>query len=264
MQGGSPFHAQRFVIAAMSWSGAYPLASLLDSATDINCYGEIYRGSHVELPPDIRQELRLAQDDTQVRNDTGFALFDRLEQVVPSPLLGFKILPSQAKIPIIDETLRNPHWKKVVLKRNPLEVFLVSEWAARNHMGRGHRIGEVEQVQSLEPVAFDGDKFDVFLRRYRQVYKTWREMSDAFHPDTWFRFNHPQSSRPRPSDQLLDFLGSSARGADLVNERHDIPVESVTSLVDNYETLAAHLNNRGMSHLLKGDCCINQMTEIPR
>ena len=97
-------------------SGSYHLRALLDSAPDIRCYGEIFKGSEVELPPEDLAFLGLGKKDTQKRDDMGMAVLNRLRKRTDEAglIFGFKDFRfNLTRVKIFQQMVNSKGWGAV-------------------------------------------------------------------------------------------------------------------------------------------------------
>jgi hypothetical protein len=121
-----------FVIITLPRSGSYHLRALLDSAPDIRCYGEIFKGSEVELPPEELAFVELSKKDTEKRDQMGMALLNRLRKKTDAEgvIFGFKDFRfNLTRVKIYQQMLNSKGWRKVFLFRNPIERYISMERA---------------------------------------------------------------------------------------------------------------------------------------
>ena len=84
------FDRTPFMILTMARCGSYHLKSLLDSAPDIRCFGEVYKPNKVELPEKERQSLGLTKLDTLKRNQLGPDFLRRVVSTNSTQIVGIK------------------------------------------------------------------------------------------------------------------------------------------------------------------------------
>jgi LPS sulfotransferase NodH len=121
-----------FVIITLPRSGSYHLRALLDSAPDIRCYGEIFKGSEVELPPEELAAVGLGKKDTEKRDAMGMQVLNRLRKKTDAAdqIFGFKDFRfNLARAKIYQQITNSQGWRKVFLARNPIERYISMERA---------------------------------------------------------------------------------------------------------------------------------------
>lgn len=115
----------KFVIVTLPRSGSYNLVSLLNSAPDIVCHGEIFKRDIVELNPVHLGKLGMKPDDIAERDAKPIPFLNRLRGLNGRKIFGFKMFPEHASRlkPLGGQVLRQPAWRKIFLRRNPIESY---------------------------------------------------------------------------------------------------------------------------------------------
>src|SRR5690554_3673920 len=112
----------KFIIFAYPRTGSYALTSLLDSADDIVCHGEIFKKGQIELRPWHRS--RLSDISVERRDQEPLEYIERLSKLNPKKIFGFKIFQEHlTRINQQDYLLQSEDWKKIALIRDPIEVY---------------------------------------------------------------------------------------------------------------------------------------------
>ena len=114
-----------FIIVTLPRSGSYHLVSLLDSADDIVCHGEIFKTDYIELRKFHLDKLKLDKADVAKRDADRVAFAQSLRRINKLKHVGFKIFPGHVnKDQGFNNSLMNsPAWKKIFLFRNPLYSY---------------------------------------------------------------------------------------------------------------------------------------------
>jgi len=242
---------QPFVIVTTPRSGSYHMVSLLDSAIDIRCYGEVYKGNKVELPKDCLSALSLTKTSVQKRNDLGLGFMEQVFSLNDAPIQGFKAFPDQLARSGLDDVKMHPNWKYLFLKRNPLETYVSLKRAQRTGvfvLNKGD-----ESHSEVRHLSIEIDIPDLLARieRHEMLFKKWKKMIKQMPNGNglvvdyrWFQF-------PRRLNQILNFLGSSASANDLTSHKSKQFIQPFWDGVDNSEDVLEALMERNRHDLVK-------------
>src|SRR5262245_39883207 len=86
-------HPPKFVIVTLPRSGSYNLVSLLNSAPDIVCHGEIFKRDAVEVRPLHLEKMGFKTEDVAERDAKPGAFLQRLRGLNARKIVGFKMFP---------------------------------------------------------------------------------------------------------------------------------------------------------------------------
>src|SRR5215475_140758 len=89
-------HPTSFVIVTLPRSGSYNLVSLLNSAPDIICHGEVFKPNVVELADGPLGKLDMKAEDIAARDARPMAFLNRLRGLNARKIVGFKMFPEHA------------------------------------------------------------------------------------------------------------------------------------------------------------------------
>jgi hypothetical protein len=239
-----------FVILTRPRSGSYHLVSLLGSAPDLVCYGEVYKRERVELPPPVRACLGLRPGDMAARDKAGAGLLSTLAALSPECAVGFKAFPSQLRgLTHRSALLFGPDWRRIVLRRNPLATYLS---ALRAHATGiwAVRAGETPPADALRaPVRFDPAEFAQHLEGAARFDRLCDAIAAAA-PDAVLRADYRDLNDPGALARALAFLGSAATPDTLRSDRlRQFPAPPEDG-VENAGEMRRHLDARGLGALL--------------
>ncbi|MGG7566182.1 hypothetical protein ACQ5SO_08480 [Rhodovulum sp. DZ06] len=203
-----------FFILTLPRSGSYHLVSLLDSAPDLSCHGEVYKRDRVELAPATRRRLGLGPAEVAPRDAMGMDLVKALQgRGKPS---GFKAFPQHLEaLPHRRALLFGQGLRRVALTRDPLAAYLSALRARAT--GRWVRMAG-EAAPPVIPIRYDPDEFEARLAARARFDRLLDEI-EAAAPGTLHRIDYDRLSDPGALTGLLRFLGSRAEGAALRSDR---------------------------------------------
>lgn len=245
---GTSGHRARFLIVTLPRSGSYHLASLLGSAPDVTCLGELYKPNAVELPPWLRQQVGFARHDTALRDADPLGYLALLMAHCDSPVFGFKeFLNRIHQTGIGKQTLRSRHWQKIFLFRNPIRKYLSLARAIQTGAYTKTEPGAAPEDNAV--IRFDPQLFDETIRLDAQLRQRYRDLK-AQHPRRNMALDYRELNDPARQAGMLDFIRAEAEPAQLTSIYHrqnSAPLEE--SIVD-YEAMAAHARATGQGSAL--------------
>ncbi|HVV92635.1 MAG TPA: hypothetical protein VHD15_04370 [Hyphomicrobiales bacterium] len=239
----------RFVIFAHPRTGSYNLVSLLNSADDIACYGELFKPHWVELDEKIKKAVGVETVEQRDADHLGF--LERLRAATPQALFGFKLFNYHLRrIPGVLEDLKSPRWKIVALVRDPIETYASTLRAQSTNIWTlkdGHPPPEERLLNAK--VSFSRDTLEAFATYYNRFLDriaAWRELKGA---DVFTLYYNQVGHEPHMAS-LLDFLGSSASPASLQSEYRRQFGSELEKGFDNWESLLAYRETNWPFHAL--------------
>jgi hypothetical protein len=226
-----------FVIYCTRRTGSFHLSSLLDSAPDIVCHGELFRQWEIPLAPKYKQ--RLASFTKQQRDNRPLVFINRLRRMDPDLQFGFKLFSQHVeRLERLQHILRNGRWKKIALLREPIEVYasllraqLTRRWARKAS-------SQKEDESAYVPVHYSEETLKAFAVEYRAyLHSALRHAGD---PD-WLLVPYDRLNDLSTRQHILDFLGSGTRAQQLSSEfvkQYDRPL---CEAFDNWQEIADYL-----------------------
>lgn len=243
---------QKFIILTWPRSGSYHLVSLLDSASDIRCFGEVFKGKAVELPQDVLKAVGLTKQSVDARNDEGLALMQRVFDVSGEPIQGFKAFPSQLKCACKGRIRFNPEWKYLLLLRNPLESYMSLERAKRT--GKYVlRSGETRDENRLHtPIDVDIEHLLDRIGWQQRMHRRFQRLLRQLPPGSAKTVRYEWLGEPDRLQEVLDFLGSNALAGELVSDKARQFVKPFWDGVSNRQQVQDALIDNGHQDLVEG------------
>ncbi|MDO5621427.1 MAG: sulfotransferase domain-containing protein [Paracoccus sp. (in: a-proteobacteria)] len=243
----------QFLILTMPRSGSYHLSSLLDSAPDITCYGEVFKDQRIELPKDILHTLNLAPQQVAQRNADPMGFLDRLTKATATPIMGFKEFPARLlPLGLWGRLVASPDWRKIMLHRNILRRYL-SLLRARES---GHYTRRKAQADAIpvedRRVHFDAAEFAEFAGRQQNFINRCTRLAQNPDAGQVMQVDYADLSAPQTLHRMLTFLGSDADADKLRSEYlpQTRPDTRLADMVQNYDEMVAALNDTGMQEVL--------------
>ena len=246
-------HPASFVIVTLPRSGSYNLVSLLNSAPDIVCHGEVFKRDAVELGPGHLGKLDMRLDDTAVRDAKPMAFLQRLRGLNARKIFGFKMFPEHAtRVPPLGaHVLRNPGWRKIFLRRNPIESYAsllrakqTNVWVMRT-TARSHLSHETLHAR----VTFSPQTFDDHLEL-----TTWFDRItanlQALPGNRVLTVDYEQVADRTALPVLLEFVGSAGDAESLISDVDRQYTAALSEGFTNWDDLVRHARERGHAAML--------------
>lgn len=242
-----------FVIITLPRSGSYHLRALLDSAPDIRCYGEIFKGSEVELPPEELALLGLGKKDTDKRDEMGMAVLNRLRKKTDAAeqIFGFKDFRfNLSRVRIFQKMVNSKGWRKVFLFRNPIERYISMERADLTGVFVVTEKTKDRNLDLKRPVRFDPERFERSMGSHRNLKRDAENAFEKFGPDLVHLVDYTQLNTLGTRKALMAFLGSQGDGALLASDHVKQFTAPFESGVENWAEMEAYLQETQQMHLL--------------
>lgn len=247
---GQTDHRCRFVIVTQARSGSYHLASLLGSAPDITCLGEIYKPGQIELPPAIAQRSGFSSSETDValRDANPEVYLAGLLESVDSPVFGFKEFSSRlVQNGIGKVTLRSRRWQKVFLTRNPIRKYVSLHRAQQTGSFTKRDDGERPQDNAL--IRFDAEFFEGVCRQdgyFRALMANLRERR----PRRVMAIDYRELNDPARLNEVLGFIRSEAAAESLQStyfRQNPVPLQDS---IEDFDGMSRYMRENGHEALL--------------
>lgn len=242
-----------FLIITLPRSGSYHLRALLDSAPDIRCYGEIFKGSAVELPPEELAYLRLQAKDTEKRDEMGMAVLNRLRKRTDEAglIFGFKDFRfNLTRVKIYQQILNSKGWKKVFLFRNPVERYISMERADLTGIFVVTERSQTDGMDLKRPIRFDAERFEKSMGSHKRLTEDARTALDKLGPELVRVLDYPEVNDLAARKGLMGFLGSAGDGAMLASDHVKQFTASMESGVENWSEMLDYLSRTRQMDLL--------------
>jgi hypothetical protein len=191
--------------------------SLLDSASDIACYGELFKAERVELPRKLQAAVGVETVEQRNADPAGF--LHRLAALTPDKIFGFKIfMPSHLRwAPTLATELDTAGWNTVILCREPVQTY-ASLLRAKATKVWTHRPNEKKNGPSAailnQKVSFSSDSITSFADNYNRFLIGARARARG---ERCFVLHYDQLGEPAVMGPLLSFVGSNANPASLTS-----------------------------------------------
>lgn len=242
-----------FVIITLPRSGSYHLRALLDSAPDIRCYGEIFKGSEVELPPEELAFLGLGKKDTQKRDEMGMAVLNRLRKRTDAAgvIFGFKDFRfNLMRVKIFQQMVNSKGWKKVFLARNPIERYISMERADLTGVFVVTEKNKDAGLDLKRPIRFDAERFEKSMGSHRRLAEDAQKALEKLGPEVVHVLEYDKVNDLAARKALMAFLGSTGDGALLESDHVKQYTAPLESGVENWDEMAAYLEKTRQMDLM--------------
>ncbi len=225
-----------FVIFCTARTGSYSLVSRLNSVADIVCHGEIFKRKVIEVEPERKKQLRFTT--LEERNAEPIEFIRDLRRMDPDKIFGFKFFGQHQNWANIGPYLRAPETKRVILYRDPVAVYgsllrakSSGQWVLKEAKAKANGGATVK-------AHFTPESYESFISGYASFAKKCVNLSKL--PNT-FVIDYRQINDDSAIDELLQFLGSSARFSDTATELTKQNPGSDEDGFDNWDEFEVYL-----------------------
>lgn len=242
-----------FLIITLPRSGSYHLRALLDSAPDIRCYGEIFKGSAVELPPEELAHLGLRPQDTTKRDEMGMAVLNRLRKRTDEAglIFGFKDFRfNLTRVKIYQKILNANGWRKVFLFRNPIERYISMERADLTGIFVVTEKNQTAGMDLKRPIRFDAERFEKSMGSHKRLSEDAQKALEKLGPEGVHILDYPEVNDLAARKRLMAFLGSAGDGAMLASDHVKQFTATMESGVENWQEMLDYLTRTQQMDLL--------------
>jgi LPS sulfotransferase NodH len=246
-------HPASFTIVTLPRCGSYNLVSLLNSAPDIVCHGELFKPNVVELADGPLGKLGMKGTDSGPRDARPMAFLHRVRGLNARKIVGFKMFPEHAnRVKVLKEhVLRNPKWLKLFLRRNPIESYAsllrarqTGVWTVRSTAPQSRRRGLDARV------TFSAESFDKHMELSTWFDRLCGELS-ALEGNRCLQVDYDAVADRSALTGILGFIGSAAEPASLTSEYEKQFNGSLAEGFDNWDDLVFHVRARGHEDALR-------------
>lgn len=242
-----------FAIITLPRSGSYHLRALLDSAPDIRCYGEIFKGSEVELPPEELAYLGLGKKDIHRRDEMGMAVLNRLRKRTDAEnlIFGFKDFRfNLTRVKIFQQISNSKGWRKVFLFRNPVERYISMERADLTGVFVVTEKNKDAGLDLKRPVRFSAEKFEQSMAAHRRLQEDALKAQEKLGGDLVHLLDYDRLNDLATRKALMGFLGSAADGGLLASDHVKQYTAPLQSGVENWGEMEAYLQQTRQMQLM--------------
>lgn len=226
----------KFVIYAYPRTGSYHLVSLLNSAPDIQCHGEVFKRGRIELSDWHRDRM---PDLTPEKRDADPVLFiQTLRRLNSSQHFGFKMFQEHTRhVPHLRWVLRSDQWKKIILVRDPIEVYASLLRAERTGIWLiTNGTKNIDDSRLQEPVRFTPETWDSHVAAYGHFFRRCTEVVNAI------TVVYGHYTELGEMQRILDFIGSEAKASDLSADTRKQYTRAVSEGFENWSEFQAYLD----------------------
>jgi len=244
----SSAHPPKFVIVTLPRSGSYNLVSLLNSAPDIVCHGEVFKRDLVELRPLHLEKMGMKHEDVAARDAKPIGFLQRLRGLNARKIVGFKMFPEHATrvAPLSVQVLRNPGWRKIFLRRNPIESYASLLRAKQTNVWTVPAAAKAPPPQETlnARVTFSPKSFDEHLQ-FTDWFEEVRAGIEAVPDNPVLTVDYEQIADRSALPELLRFLGSAGDADSLISDFDRQFTAALHEGFTNWDELVRHAHERG-------------------
>lgn len=244
--------SNNFVIITQPRSGSYYFQSLLDSAGDIVCHGELFKKDRVEMSGWHGKSLGIDAGDVHKRDANPYQFVVELRKLNPLKIFGFKafwphLTPHK---PLMNRLIYDESWKKIFLVRNPLQTYASLLRANKTNIWvmPGHRDDNGSDDQLT--VHFAIASFDKHLKEYYAFMRRNQVLMNS-QPASCVMLGYHRAQTMDMHREILKFLGSNAMPADMTSQYRKQFGRSLLEAFDNYDDLLTYIKANGLDQMLE-------------
>lgn len=241
---------ERFVIATQPRSGSYHLVSLLDSADDVRCYGEVFKKRYVELPGSHLRVLGMAKDDMELRDRDAGQFLDDLFRIEAKQVQGFKAFLEHLEPAGLADPRSRPDWKYIYLMRNGVRSFVSGKRAESTGVYVMDRASNVAPETRYKPINIDTDRLEKWLIWQKKLADRWSGYRTELGSDRIHLLDYRDLGDAQKLDEVLGFLGSFAAAEDLSSDLKKQFDRPFWEGIENADDVRAFLTTSDWAHLL--------------
>lgn len=241
-----------FVIITQPRSGSYYFQSLLNSANDIVCHGEIFKSEWVELSEWHRNKLGIGASDVTKRNEAPYQFLMNVRKLNPHKIFGFKafwqhLSPHNA---LVQNVIRAESWKKIFLVRNPIETYASLQRAKMTNLWlQTKSTVQIEELNKNRPVVdFDPESFERHLKDYFWFLSQCRNLADS-QINSCYQIGYQDALDAAKQQDVLSFLGSSSDSASLKSNYVRQYSGSMQDSFANWDAMLDYLDKINLTYI---------------
>jgi len=239
----------QFFIYCIPRTGSYHLSSLLDSAPDVVCHGELFKPERLELRGVYKSRIQVTT--VQERDSAPLDYLGSIRDLEPDRNFGFKLFPQHAnRVPAIRALFKDRDWKIIILARDPIETYAsmmrareTMVWTKRKLKGLLANLAwRVRRIFKNEPppkVHFTPESLDGFAHQYNRFVERCRGLRKQ--RDRVIVAHYSQLNDPGFQSFLLNFVGSAADPLSLKSKYEKQYEGTLADGFDNWSELQDHI-----------------------
>lgn len=245
-------HPSNFIIVTLPRSGSYHLVSLLDSADDIVCHGEIFKTDYIELRKFHLDKLKLDKADVAKRDTDRVGFAQSLRRINKLKHVGFKIFPGHVnKDQEFNNSLMNsPAWKKIFLFRNPLYSYASLMRAKQTGvwvLTEGTKHSEDKLNAKIE---FSKDEFEQHLSTCKW-FENICSRTEKVPANRVFHAHYNKLGEKSHMQEMLKFIGSKSDASLLKSDKQRQFSAKFEDGFTNWPEFEAYLRQHDMLNLVE-------------
>ena len=193
----------KFAIYAYPRTGSYNLVSLLNSADDIVCHGEIFKERVIEVSKWHSQ--RMSGFTPEYRDQNPVEYIQTLRSLNPYRHFGFKFFRNHVhRVPHLNHILKSDSWKKIALIRDPIEVYASIRRANKTNVWIVNNNSGPEEKILNQSVSFTEESWDHHVKYYSSFLKSISNLNN------YIVVNYKDYSTEGQLNKILSFIGSKS------------------------------------------------------
>ena len=263
--------SQLFTILTYSQADSHYLMKVLNSLQDFECLGAAFNRKTVWIPYKKKEELikwlkskhnmsvyikrKPFEDKQLVRliHQEPQLLLNFLQETGRTKYIGFKIFPNNLSLSKIQNFIfSNQHIKKIILKRNLLDVYISEKLLQKSKRSSISK----DNSSNLAKIYIDNKDFDRWYKKAQHYYNEIEKCSIGYNCQ-WANLNYEDINSFDNDRAKVNYICNrlGTQGFEIASNINNLKPESnintLLEQVENYEDFIVFLNKNNFSYLLK-------------
>jgi len=222
-----------FVIYGAMRTGSNLLQTVLNQASDIHCFGELFNPSFING----HGKKTLGTWTIERRDSDPFGFMTELMADNPLQTIGFRLFDNHNS-EMRDITAADPNCRKIILRRNPKDCYV--SWK----MARNTDIWLIRNNNNLKKsqIRFDKNEYEVFANKMNDYYDKVTERVKQ-NSGKIFTIYYYQTKDLSVINELISFIGSNIQLPYVEEKIKKQNVWSDREIIENYDEYEAYFAN---------------------
>lgn len=231
----------KFTIFCFPRTGSYRLVELINRASSVVCFGEVYKKKSIELPLELLNGFGLSKQDVTIRDEKPIEFYNKLiAQCNDVDLMGFKIFPNHNN-KVYKYLLREKSIKNIFLARNPVQSFISLKVAQKSGIWVSKNKSSTEFNEKID---FKFEEFFEHVVHQYSVYQKAKLVSSFNDKDALF-IDYSDTLTPEGVQSVYDFLEIDSVIPDDSSHKKIIN-KDYSDIVENWDDVLNYLKGKNL------------------